>query len=86
MITHWLTWKDILGMAGGVVILAMRSWLVSKTVVIGEKLFAKLEHRLVTSEHEAVLWLHYRNHAARTNHSPRRPADCSDDGCRDIKR
>lgn len=71
MTIHWLHWQDVLGVAGGMVILLLRSWLIDKAVAVGEHVALLLERKLVKSEREAVEWLHYRDCAAKQRHHPR---------------
>ncbi len=45
---------------------------------------AAFRHRLIRSQREAAIWLHYRNKAHDKGHQHKNPIICKDDKCRFI--
>lgn len=78
MIPHW---QDILGFAGGVIILSFRSWLAGKALDIAEAVVSRVEKWLVHTESEAVTWLHYRFRAQKDGHQHTTVGKCPDGRC-----
>ena len=81
MILHW---QDILGFAGGVVILSFRSWLASKALDIAEAVVSRFGKWFVKTERDAIEWWHYRDRAARAGHTPKKVVDCHDGKCVEV--
>lgn len=72
---------DILGLIGGIALLMLRSWLISRGVSIGDRLLKRVERWLVRNELERITWLHFKKKAEKTGHQHKSVTLCDEDGC-----
>lgn len=77
---------DILGLIGGIALLMLRSWLIGKSVSIGDRLLKRLEKWLVKNELERIHWLHWEKKAEKAGHQHRSVILCDEDECVKITR